>query len=152
MASIIQAIACPHCSCCATEDFYYKMGDKFIWCFRCGYYYEKTQAYYDSEKNKIYFKENEYIGYGIFRIKKENDDEAQQTIFHEPLNEEEIHSFTLLMQEEDVLLEDSYFVLYKNDNFHFIAGSPPEDFYLPFEEYEQKQEENGKSIMTILPL
>lgn len=59
MASIIQPIGCPHCSCSATEDFYYKMGEEFIWCFRCGYY-EKNQAYYDSGKNEVYFIENEY--------------------------------------------------------------------------------------------
>ncbi|GAB3798460.1 hypothetical protein [Virgibacillus kimchii] len=151
MASIIQAIACPHCNCSATEDFYYKMGEKFIWCFRCGYYYEKIQDYYDSDKNKIYYKENEYQGYGIFRLEKE-DEESQQIIFHEPLNEKEIHSFTLQMQEEGVLLENSYFVLFENGEFQFLAGNPPEDFYLSFEDYKQKQEENGKNIVTILPL
>lgn len=39
MGSVIDTIECPNCKHDATEDFYYKTGEAYIFCNNCGYSY-----------------------------------------------------------------------------------------------------------------
>ncbi|WP_106497322.1 hypothetical protein [Lentibacillus sp. Marseille-P4043] len=62
MASTYSAIVCPHCGCCATEDYYYSTDETLIWCYRCGYSYQKTIDHWKDENTPV-FQENEYKGH-----------------------------------------------------------------------------------------
>lgn len=148
MASICQAIACPHCGCAATEDEYYKIGEKFIWCFRCGYSYYKTINYEDD--NDAVYNELAYEGHGVFYMvskngKRKNDG---RRILNRPLSEQEIVEFIDELQDEDVDLTNSYFVTYENGSFTTIAGTPPEDFYMPFNDYKAKIGEGNMEVIV----
>lgn len=148
MASFLSAIACPHCGCCSTEDDYYKLGEKFIWCFRCGYYYEK--AVHLNESDEWVYSEKEYKGFGILCLYKEKEKESK-TIFHRRLSSQEISDFSAEFSQEDVDLEKSYFVLYEDGEFTIVAGSLPNDFYIPFYDYKELKEANGEQVKVIFP-
>ncbi|TFJ91997.1 hypothetical protein [Lentibacillus salicampi] len=147
MGSICQSIACPHCGCSATEDDYYKTGERFIWCFRCGYTYYKTIDYTVGDVTP--YNETEYKGHGMFYLvskgkKRENDG---RRILNRPLTEQEMNDFKAELQDEAVDLEKSYFVMYENGTFTTIAGNPPDDFYLPFDVYKNRV---GKDNMEVI--
>ncbi|SFB30536.1 hypothetical protein SAMN04488072_11481 [Lentibacillus halodurans] len=148
MASVCSAIACPHCGCCATEDDHYKTGEKFIWCYRCGYSYYKT---IDHVENHVpIYSETVYEGHGMFLLvsKDEKRETDGRRILNRPLTEQEMQAFQDAFQDDDVDLEKSYFVTYENGEFTTIAGTVPEDFYLPFEEYKIKRGEDNLEVIV----
>lgn len=151
MASTISAIACPHCGCCATLDDQYKLDNKIIWCFRCGYYYEKVTKYI-GDTDEFCIEENEYEGYGRYALVTKDGETKDYILFHQKLSDEDIQSYLNKMQKSDVDLEQSYLVLFVDGEFQFLAGTIKEDFYLPFEEYKVKCEEKGENVEIIIPV
>lgn len=149
MASTYSAIACPHCGCCATEDNYYKIGELFIWCYRCGYTYEKIIDYWN--ENEPVFLEKEYKGYGICRLHKENGGGFNK-ILQRPLSSEEVNEYLDAFRKVDADLEKSYFTIFEEGEFQTLAGNPPEDFYLSFEAYKKKMEANDQQLEIIVPV
>ncbi|RYG73347.1 hypothetical protein EU245_06555 [Lentibacillus lipolyticus] len=151
MASIYSGIACPHCGCCATEDDYYKTGEKFIWCFRCGYSFYRTIDYFDG--NNPVYNETEHEGYGMVFVvsKDEETDDDGRTILNRPLSDKEMDEFKQLFLKENVDLKKSYFVTYENGEFTTIAGTPPEDFYIAFEDYKAKMGEGNLELIVPVP-
>jgi len=148
LASTYSAIACPHCGCCATQDYYYKTLEKFIYCFRCGYNYEKIITSW--EGNKPIFTQKEQKGYGVCRIQK-LDGERSTKIYNRPLSSEEIIKVATGFLHEDVNTDESYFVIFKDNEFLTLAGTPPKDFYIPFEEYKKDRESNNQQLEIIVP-
>ncbi|GGB34199.1 hypothetical protein F3157_05070 [Virgibacillus dakarensis] len=149
MASTYSAIACPHCGCCATEDYYYKTWEKFIWCYRCGYSYEKTIDYWKNANEPVY-SEREYKGHGMCLVHK-RDKKGFRKILHRTLTSEETSECLKAFLDEDVDLKESYFVTFENGIFTTLAGTPPKDFYLPYDEYKEKKEANNQQLEIILP-
>ncbi|WP_249869973.1 hypothetical protein [Oceanobacillus saliphilus] len=148
MASTYSAISCPHCNCCATKDDYYKTGEKFILCYRCGYSCSRTFDYLNG--NEPVYQENEYKGHGVCLVRKQ-DGTGTRNFFQRHLSSEEITKNIEALSEEGVDIENSYFVLFKNGVFKTLAGNPPEDFYLSFEDYKKKREENNQQLEVIVP-
>src|SRR4051812_5844878 len=109
MASIMLYTKCPQCSGIAVMDDYYKIGDQYIWCERCGFSYTKEQDHYDSKENKIYFKEEETKGYGMFKIVNK---EGKSRLFpiNNPLTEEQIKEYKEEMDRDDIDQEKCYLV------------------------------------------
>lgn len=141
MASTYSAIACPHCSCCAMEDCYYKIGERFIQCYRCGYTYIKIINYWN--ENTPLFMEKEYKGYGVLLVRKV-DGKGVRNFIQRPLSSEEVTENLEAFLEKDTDLEESYFVLFENGVFTTLSGNPPEDYYLSFEEYKNRREGNNQ--------
>ena len=150
MASIYTAVPCPHCDCCATEDHHYKTDEKFIFCFRCGYNYKKTLI--PCQQNDcLVFSEKELKGYGICRMKKLTGERSTK-IFNRPLSNADILKHAYAFFEPAVNQEDSYFVIFKNNEFITLAGTPPKDFFIPFIEYQRKKAEIDQQLEIIIPL
>ena len=58
MGSVVEHVDCPECKCEeATNDYYYKSGEEYVNCPRCGYSYSQTRK--RNPKN-----ENLYLGDG----------------------------------------------------------------------------------------
>jgi Zn ribbon nucleic-acid-binding protein len=55
MGSIIDYIACPNCGQEAYNDYYYKTGEEYINCQKCGYHYSAT--YKTDDKGKFVTKD-----------------------------------------------------------------------------------------------
>ncbi|HLR51518.1 MAG TPA: hypothetical protein VK072_01405 [Candidatus Avamphibacillus sp.] len=149
MASNYSAIACPHCNCCATEDDYYKTGEKFICCFRCGYNYEKIITSWKGDAEPV-FTEKEQKGYGVCRVQK-LDGKRSTKIYNRPLTNEEIIKQATEFLNEDINRDESYFVIYRDNEFLTLAGTPPKNFYIPFEEYKKDRESNNQQLEIIVP-
>src|SRR5699024_4987953 len=131
------------------EDNYYKIGELFIWCYRCGYAYEKTIDYWKG--NEPVFLEKEYKGYGICLVHKK-DGEGFSKIFQRPLADGEVQEYLDAFLKDDVNLEKSYFVTFEDGIFTTLAGNPPEDFYQPFATYKQQREAKHQQLEIIIPV
>ena len=58
MGSVLDHIECPECKCEeATHDFYYKSGEEYVNCPRCGYHYSQTRKINPKDEKK-------YLGNG----------------------------------------------------------------------------------------
>lgn len=73
MGSVIDFIECPNCKQEAYDDFYYKTGEEYINCNKCGYYYSATIKNRDkklSELTESDWKISELKNpYGAYRLK-----------------------------------------------------------------------------------
>lgn len=47
MASVLTEIECPNCGHEATDDFYYKTGEEYIYCKHCGYTKQRYIKFHD---------------------------------------------------------------------------------------------------------
>ncbi|MEW8986182.1 MAG: hypothetical protein AB2401_04120 [Bacillus sp. (in: firmicutes)] len=135
MASIIYATKCPNCGRSAIEDHYYKIGEIYTYCLRCGYHYEKTIE--SSAKDSVEYKEVTSKGYGILTLAKK-DGRRERTFFDSPLTDEQMENFQQAYLNDDVNKEKSYMVTFKDGEFTVVLGNPPENFHLSFEDYKVK--------------
>jgi len=78
MGSVQTPTKCPDCNYEeAIEDFYYKTGEMFVTCPRCGYAYQniyvrdKEGNVLKDEQGQYRTKETEQHGAGVFEMKKE---------------------------------------------------------------------------------
>lgn len=138
MASILFAVKCPHCGRSAFADDYYKTGEKFICCRRCGYNYSKLIKY--ETENSIEYKEIEWEGYGVILIVNKNGS-REWTVFNYEITTGEIEELNKAITAEDVEQSQSYFVIFKDGKFTILFGNPTENFHLSFEEYTKKMAE-----------
>lgn len=53
MGSVLQEIDCPRCGQEATSDFYYKTGEEYVHCQRCGYSYSATIINRDKKLSEL---------------------------------------------------------------------------------------------------
>jgi len=136
MASIMLYWKCPHCAGIAVMDDYYKIGDQYLWCERCGYSYQKEQDYYDSQKNEIFFKETEQIGYGMFKIVNK-EGKSQLVPIHSILTDERIEAYKKEMEREDIDKEKCYLVSYKDNELKVLFGEVPELYFYTYDEYKK---------------
>ena len=136
MASIMLYSKCPKCAGIAILDDYYKIGDKYLWCERCGYNYQKEQDYYDATINQIFYKETEQIGYGMFKIANK-EGKKQLVPIHSPLTKELIEEFKMEMEREEIDKEKCYLVSYTDDKLEILFGEVPEIYFLTYDEYEK---------------
>lgn len=54
------------------------------------------------------------------------------------ITDEQLEEYRMSCLDDKVDPERSYLVSYKDGIFTILFGSPPENFYLPFEEYKEK--------------
>lgn len=135
MASIMYAVKCPCCERSAFEDDYYKTGERYTFCMRCGFNYTKTIKTY-TEKS-LEYKEETYAGQGVFVLMKK-DGSRKSMMLNKTITDEDLQKYTAEYMDDEVNKEDSYLVTFKEGKFTIVLGTPPENFYLPFEEYKTK--------------
>ncbi|WP_088007084.1 hypothetical protein [Indiicoccus explosivorum] len=135
MASNMYATECPQCGRSAIVDEYYKRGDRYLTCWRCGYCHTvENRAFH--EKDGVGFEEEVCPGFGVFvwRGKKDGYQITMLGKFDEALEREYMEKF----HEEGTDQETSYFVRYDEGRFKVLAGKPTENFHLPFDVYRDK--------------
>ncbi|ASN03881.1 hypothetical protein [Virgibacillus necropolis] len=136
MASTYSAIKCPNCSRTAIEDDYYKTGELFICCDRCGYNYSKVIEHETMET--INYKEEIIGGHGVFMVIKKSSG-RELILLDGELNANQIEEFTKVFLESEVEQENSYLIYFEGGAFTILLGNPPEGFLLPFEESQEKE-------------
>ena len=72
MASVLDFIECPNCGQEASDDFYYKTGEEYIFCQNCGYHRSATIINRDKALNELNdsdweIKENKHP-FGVYRL------------------------------------------------------------------------------------
>jgi Zn ribbon nucleic-acid-binding protein len=72
MGSVLDFIECPNCKHEASDDFYYKTGEEYIFCQNCGYHRSATIINRDKALNELSdldweIKENKHP-FGAYRI------------------------------------------------------------------------------------
>jgi hypothetical protein len=72
MASVLDFIECPNCGQEASDDFYYKTGEEYIFCQNCGYHRSATIINRDKALNELTdddweIKENKHP-FGVYRL------------------------------------------------------------------------------------
>ncbi|WP_026699788.1 hypothetical protein [Salibacterium aidingense] len=139
IASVLERIACPNCSCVALEDFYYKIGETYILCNRCGYQYARELKLGPDRKER--FEENEIIGFGCSQIVNK-DGSTEREIFREPISSDTIQQFRYEWNKGTTNQEKSFLLSFENGIFTPLIGTPPKDFLKPYDEIEDPQRES----------
>ena len=135
MASNIFARECPQCGRSAIEDNYYKSGETYIVCYRCGYSYSKKIV--KRTKSSVEYKEVEFEGYGVISIVKKDGDRTVMMI-DSILTLEEIDNYRDDLSKDDIDQKKSFMVTYNEGVFTIKYGTPSKNFHLPFEQYKAK--------------
>lgn len=135
MASNIYALKCPCCGRSAFEDYYYKSGEQYTFCLRCGYNYTKTIENYPVKS--IEYREKKYDGHGVF-ILVNKDGSRKNMMLNSNMTDEQLEKYKESFMDDNINQEKSYLVSYKDGVFTILLGHPSENFYLPFEEYREK--------------
>lgn len=114
MGSVLSEIECPQCGCeeCSS-DFYYKSGEEYIFCVRCGYSYTNdivNRDLYDKSENWTpQFKTTEKNGMGVFKYSSTGSGYAITGIYKK--NDAKSMSKDILKhneESEDKIVEASY--------------------------------------------
>ncbi|MGG1397612.1 hypothetical protein ABE288_07220 [Bacillus salipaludis] len=137
MASILINRACPQCGGIAIDEDYYKIGERYIYCYCCGYHYIREQLYYDNKENRVHYKEEECLGFGIFRLINKN---GTSTIYplESPITDELIAVYKGKLENNEVNREKCYLISYCDGVFTTLFGDVPEKYRIHYEEYKKK--------------
>ncbi|HLU23137.1 hypothetical protein [Lederbergia graminis] len=135
MASILFEIECPQCKKVAIEDYYYKVGDKYVLCSHCGYNYTRLNKI--TPDNKLDFDIEENPGYGVFVLTKKAP-EGKRYLLNSKPTEEQIQKYRDEFEKDDVIQEESYLVLYEDGELKCLFGTLPQDFLLSYDEFREK--------------
>lgn len=131
MASVISPIECPNCHRTATEDYYYKSEERYVWCFKCGYNYTKTIKW-ESAGDYEYLEE-EFTGYGVSVLKKKVG-RGKSLMHNGPITPEDIEAYKKEFFSEGTDQENSYLVKYEDGEFVVLFGTLPDHFDILYEE------------------
>ncbi|MGF2614669.1 hypothetical protein FZC84_17475 [Rossellomorea vietnamensis] len=124
---------CHNCGGTATEDWYYKIDEKFLICSVCGYTYDKY-AEYDEELGTPY---REEISGGFGTVYLESKEGFCTRIFLDAkLTPGELKAYRNVFISCDQ--DKSYLMTYDVIDFYIHFGKPPEHFLHTFKEYKEK--------------
>jgi uncharacterized Zn finger protein (UPF0148 family) len=144
MGSVMVNRACPKCGGLAIDEDYYRIGERYIYCYCCGYRYIREQ-YYDDNENKVKLKEEECKGYGMFRLAKKDGSKVFHAL-NTSITDELIAEFKEKLENDENDREKSYLISYADGEFTVLFGDVPERYRIPYEEYKQK------GYLDVLPL
>lgn len=152
MGSVIDYEACPKCAGVMMVDHYYRSGEEYSMCQRCGYYRAVTMKR-DEEKNIIFveydgnevpdLEEEVHEGFGSYRIMSKEGG-GQGGGFSEPISEETIKEFMSIFAQDDVDESTSYLMRFENGETEVIMGTPEDMSLLSFEEFDKKMGEEAE--------
>ncbi len=129
------AVQCPCCERSAFEDDYYKTGERYTFCLRCGYNYTKLIKTW-TEKGIDYTEETNE-GHGVFILRKK-DGSRESTMLNGPIKDEHLEEYKSRYMNDEVNQEASYLASFEEGKFTILLGNHSENFFLPFEEYKTK--------------
>lgn len=136
MASIYSAIECPHCGRTAIVDDYYKIGERFICCDRCGYSYSRVIE--RETDGTIDYKEESVGGHGVFMlVKKEGS--GKIVVLDREIDADTFDKYSKEYFTDEVDQDSSYLLTYTDGVFSTLLGKLPEDYLLPFKESQEKE-------------
>ena len=143
MGSILYAVKCPCCERSAIEDYYYKTEEKYTFCLRCGFNYTKIIKSHTDKS--IEYTEETNEGHGVFILLKK-DGSRESMMLNRSITDQDIEEYESSYMKEEVNQQESYLVSFKEGIFSILLGTPPANFFLPFEEYKTKMfEKYGKA-------
>lgn len=135
MGSNIYATKCPCCGRSAIEDYYYKTGEQYTFCPRCGYNYSKTIKTWT--KDCLEYKEETNEGHGVV-VLTDKDGKRKQIALDRPITDDELENYKTSFWADHINQSKSYIALFEDGVFTVLLGNPPENFHLPFEDYKKK--------------
>lgn len=151
MGSVIDYEACPKCKGLMMTDTYYKSGEEYHFCYRCGYHLAWEMKRDDNGEiifiNQNGFevpdmKETIYEGHGSYRIMPK-EGAGQSGGFDEPITQEQIDEFEKIFNQDDVDQSTSYLIRFEDGNAEILFGNPPDDVLLSFDEFDKKMMEDS---------
>jgi hypothetical protein len=134
LGSNIYSRECPCCGRSAIEDYYYKTGEYYTFCMRCGYNCSKTIEKWTEDGPE--FTEEKYDGNGVFILEKK--DGSRKKMLLNGVTDEQLEEYKASFMADDSNQDKSYLVTFKEGVFVILLGTPPDNFHLPFEEYRGK--------------
>lgn len=129
------AVKCPCCERSAFEDDYYKTDERYTFCLRCGFNY--TKIIKDYTEKGVEYTEESYEGHGIFILTKK-DGSRVSMMLNRRITDEDLQEYKSSYMDSEVNQQKSYLVSFEEGKFTILLGTPPENFFLPFEEYKTK--------------
>lgn len=133
MGSVQDYIKCPECAGVAFNDFYYKTGEEYTFCKRCGLSEtwtikrnDEKQPMFD-KKGRLQLEHNKEKGYGVYRIMN-HEGFGQYGCFNEPITDEVIEDFRKIFQQDDVDEESSYLAKWEDGEQTILLGKLLEPF------------------------
>lgn len=150
MGSVQDYQKCEKCGGVRFVDFYYKTGEEYSFCQRCGesrnYQIQRNdqgEALFDTN-GYLKFEEKIEKGYGTFAIVQKNG-VGQVGSFNQPIPEETIQEFKKIFEGDEIDTERSYLAAWENGQQKLLYGKAiPDINTLGFDEWNQKMMESYK--------
>lgn len=135
MGSVMDYVACPQCGGTMFTDYYYKSGEEYWMCKRCGKH-GKIEIIRDDEgnvvfdeKGKLQYKEEDVKGYGCAKIAVTGHG-ASLSCLGSPITEDDKKNFFELLEGDEVDKSQSYLSSWNDETqkVEMIYGEDPKLF------------------------
>ena len=155
MGSVISTIECPQCGGLYTTDYYYKTGEEYRSCARCGRHEEWEIVRGEDgkpvldEKGHWQMKYELSDGYGSMRLADKNGF-AQIYSLSQPVDQDLIDDFNRALEDPDIDKDGSYLSSWdpEKKELVMIYGKMPESF-AEFDERVSKEEAADEQIAAV---
>ena len=150
MGSVIDDKKCEACDGVAFNDFYYRTGEEFSTCKRCGYSSSYCMKHNESgdvvlENNLPVFVHKVSPGFGVFHITHRSTPVSQSGSFNKPINETTIEEFKKIFAQHDIDPKNSYLAKWEDGKQTFILGETDNlAVMLSYDEVSAMYEEKSK--------
>ena len=135
MGSVMDYVACPQCGGTMFTDYYYKSGEEYWMCKRCGKHGKVELVRNDNGevifdvKGKVDYKTEDVDGYGCAKIAITGHG-ASFSCFNKPITEEDKKAFFEALEEEKVDKEHSYLSYWNEETqlIEMLYGEDPKPY------------------------
>jgi predicted nucleotidyltransferase len=157
MGSVQEYVKCPDCSGVTFVDYYWKSGEEYSRCQRCGVSESHTLKR-DEDKTVMKDAEGKFMydhkrseGFGIYGIFDANSGVGQVGTFGDRITDETIEEFRQIFAREDVDKEKSYLARWEDGKQTLLLGTQLSDmnsmdFDDLMEKWKRDNEDYGKAV------
>lgn len=157
MGSVMSEEKCKACNGVLFVDYYYKSGEEYSFCHRCGMSEsftlvrdEKGRAIKDEEGNWK-FQHEKKEGHGVYGIFSVESGVGQVGTFNDPITEETIKEFREIFAQSDVDEERSYLAKWEDGKQTLLLGNGLQDIHtMDYEDLVEKWAEEAR-IANLIP-
>lgn len=157
MGSIVEHIKCPVCSGVMVNDVYYRSGEEYANCLRCGivrnceWKRNESNELIKNDKGQILFDHVHLEGYGVYGIYN-HEGSGQVGVLNKPITEDMIEEFRQTFENEVTDKDRSYVAKWEDGKQIVILGEADnllDMVCMDFDAWMSKMEEEAEAEQAI---
>lgn len=157
MGSIIEYAKCQTCEGVMVSDVFYRTGEEYSHCMRCGMVRncelkrDDSNALVKNDKGQVLFDYTRLEGYGVYGIYN-HEGVSELGVFNRPITEDMIENFRQLFDNEGTDQERSYVAKWEDGNQNVILGDAdklPEMVFMDYDALMEKMEKDAEADQII---